>query len=226
MIDRWLLVDSDRATTLAVEIPFSSIAKDEHVTHMRGISDRVTNLILVNEGEKAATWTRHANYIALSKFIGSCSNLYEIQIRGYAQDLKPGLQDELFISQPFSIICKSDCILTQFTFMTAPNDRKSLQGDIASHEHGIKRIRRAVVKAVLKNKSLLSIILDIRHKGKNILTTEDEATIQQHIEKHIDTLRNEISNIIWQSSIDENKTEYIAPAVSDLIFQYYMPEEE
>jgi hypothetical protein len=94
---------------------------------------------------------------------------------------------------------------------------------------GLTRVRQAIVDAVLTNNSLLSIKLDIHDDGKNILTPEDEAVIQQHIDNHKNTVRNDINSIAWrpiawQCSLEDDKKEYMLPGISDLIFQYVVPQ--
>jgi len=116
------------------------------------------------------------------------------------------------ISEALSFIIDPTCTLPSFQFS---NDTDAL---------GIDHVRQEIVNAVLKNNSLLSIQLDIRHNDTNILTAEDEATIQQHIENHRKTIRNEIESIGWHSNMEEDKMEYMPSGVSDLIYQYIIPQ--
>jgi hypothetical protein len=149
--------------------------------------------------------------------------LDEICIEDYDQSAGPSEPPKLLISQLLSFITSTQYRLTKVTFSTlkapAPYNYP-LRCDISHFV--LDKVREAIVKSVLQNNSLLSISLDIQNEGHRVLTADDEATIQQHIENHRNTLRDDINRLTWQTSTDDDKMEYMLPGIADLIFQYVM----
>jgi hypothetical protein len=196
-------------------------------TFMLGIQESVTKLTIESVGEYSDCTAVSTTAKSISTFIESFACLDDLRITGYHQTVRPAaIPDALLVSQLLSVISNKACALTSFEFSTM---RESLRSDTSSH--GINKVKKAIVNAVLKNKSLLSIKLDIRDNGNsilaskdNLLTAEDEATIQEHIENHRNTLCNGINGIAWQA--DDHKQEYMLPAACDIIFQYTMPQSE
>jgi hypothetical protein len=236
LVDKWLLAksdsDSDRTsgsdgttktstTTVGMEISLPTIVYNwQSVSrHMSGFQHMIRKLT-VTDAKDRRYLTDGAISTSLSHFVQCFSQLNEIYVQHYQQDQwtrgygfpLSKLKGFRVISEALSFIIDPTCTLPSFQFS---NDTDAL---------GIDHVRQEIVNAVLKNNSLLSIQLDIRHNDTNILTAEDEATIQQHIENHRKTIRNEIESIGWHSNMEEDKMEYMPSGVSDLIYQYIIPQ--
>jgi hypothetical protein len=167
--------------------------------------DQVTKLILSD----CVDCTRHSASLCMSRVthcIDLFRNLDEICIHDYHQCRPqcfmrfPPVTSVVspMLSQLLSCVCDPHSSSTSFT-LTTSSDRYNHQLRLDVENCGIDKVRQSIEDTILKNNSLLSIPLDIRHYGRNILTAEDEATIQQHIENHRDTLRNDIKSLTFHT---------------------------